>query len=40
MISEEPDPMVPTWIDTNEYPFAPKEFSLPGGTISYLELIF
>ena len=30
--------MVPTWIDTNEYPFTPKEFSLPAGTMSYVEL--
>ena len=29
--------MIPTWIDTNEYPFTPKEFSLPVGTMSYVD---
>lgn len=29
--------MKPTWIDTDAYPFEPKAFNLPMGTLSYLD---
>jgi len=29
--------MTPAWIDHNEYPFTPKQFSLPAGTMSYID---
>jgi len=29
--------MTSTWIDHNEYPFAPKQFSLPAGMMSYID---
>ncbi len=29
--------MTPTWIDRNEYPFTPKQFSLPMGVMSYVD---
>ncbi len=29
--------MIPTWIDQNEYPFTPQQFSLPMGTMSYVD---
>ncbi len=29
--------MVPTWIDRNEYPFSPKQFTLPMGRMSYVD---
>lgn len=29
--------MLPDWIDTTEYPFAPKRFALPMGTMRYVD---
>lgn len=29
--------MIPTWIDKSEYPFTPKKFALPMGTMSYVD---
>jgi len=29
--------MMPTWLDQQEYPFTPKQFSLPMGTMSYVD---
>ena len=29
--------MIPNWIDRNEYPFTPKEFDLPMGTLRYVD---
>lgn len=29
--------MLPTWLDQNEYPFAPKQFALPVGRMSYVD---
>lgn len=29
--------MMPTWIDQNEYPYAPQQFSLPAGMMSYVD---
>lgn len=29
--------MIPNWIDRNEYPFTPKEFTLPMGTLRYVD---
>jgi pimeloyl-ACP methyl ester carboxylesterase len=29
--------MNPSWIDRNEYPFTPKEFDLPMGTLRYVD---
>ncbi|MBK7897515.1 MAG: hypothetical protein IPJ90_22045 [Anaerolineaceae bacterium] len=29
--------MKPSWINTKEYPFTPKTFAQPMGTMSYLD---
>lgn len=29
--------MIPDWLDRTEYPFVPKKFALPAGTMSYLD---
>lgn len=29
--------MLPTWLDRKEYPFTPREFSLPMGTMRYID---
>ena len=29
--------MTPTWLDQNEYPFTPKQYSLPLGKMHYVD---